>query len=208
MITCERCGQQMPASVTICPSCGTISTFSQPGMSTPTNYNPYSAPMPSYIQGYSQQQQQQIYEPPSGYIVQSDYSQPYNAPPTIYPQQVPPIAVNVNIAPVAPVVVATSGGNSAAIIVEVLLNVFTGIYGVGWLMAGETTTGIILLVCSLLLYWPILVVGTIITFGLGLLCLGPLAIGAVILNAILLNTTIKRKTAYVMMQPMQMMPPR
>lgn len=207
MVTCERCGQQMPDSVAICPSCGTISSFSQPGMSAPTNYNPTSAPMPGYMQGYSQQQQQ-MYELPSSYVAQPGYSQPYNVPPTIYPQQVPQVAINVNMAPVTPVAVATSGGNSAAIIVEVLLNIFTGIYGVGWLMAGETTTGIILLVCSLFLYWPILVVGTIITFGIGLLCLGPLAIGAIIFNAILLNNTIKRKTAYVVMQPMQMMPPR
>ena len=114
----------------------------------------------------------------------------------------PPISVNVNIAaPVAP-------GNSAAIIVEVLLNIFLGVYGVGWLMAGETTTGIILLICSILLYWPVMVVGTIFTLGLGLICLIPLAIAALILNPILLNSAIKRKTAYILVQQVQTIPPR
>jgi hypothetical protein len=101
-----------------------------------------------------------------------------------------------------------SAGNPGAIIVEVLLNVFTGIYGVGWLMAGETTTGIILLVCSILLYWPVMVLGAIFTLGVGLLCLIPLAIVALILNPILLNNTIKRKTAYILVQPIQTFPPR
>jgi hypothetical protein len=44
--------------------------------------------------------------------------------------------------------------------------------------------------------------------GIGLACLVPLAIGAIILNAILLSNTIKRKTAYILVQPMQVYPPQ
>jgi hypothetical protein len=101
-----------------------------------------------------------------------------------------------------------SPGNPGAIVTEVLLNVFLGIYGVGWLMAGETTTGIILLICSILLYWPIMILGTIFTVGLGLICLVPLAIVALIINPILLSNAIKRKTAYILVQPLQVIPPR
>jgi len=98
--------------------------------------------------------------------------------------------------------------NSGALIAEILLSVFVGIYGVGWLMAGETTTGIILLICSFVVYWPIMILGTIFTFGIGLLCLGPLAIGAIIVNAILLNNLLNRKAAQVVMVQANPMPPR
>jgi hypothetical protein len=117
-----------------------------------------------------------------------------------------PISVNINMQ--APMVPVASSSNSGATVVEVLLTIFLGIYGIGWLMAGETTTGIILLICSFLLYWPIMILGTIFTLGIGLACLVPLAIGAIILNAILLSNTIKRKTAYILVQPVQVYPPR
>ena len=66
-------------------------------------------------------------------------------------------------------------------------------------MSGETTIGVILLICTFVLYWPIMLLGIIFTLGLGLFCLGPLAIGAIILNAILLNNTLKQKAAQVVM---------
>ena len=95
-----------------------------------------------------------------------------------------------------------------ALIAEILLSLF-GIFGVGWLIGGETTIGIILLVCSFFIYWPIMILGTLFTFGLGLICLGPLAIGSIILNALLLNNRLKRKAAqYVTVQAQHMpMPP-
>ena len=85
-----------------------------------------------------------------------------------------------------------SSKNDGALVVEIILSLF-GIFGVGWLMAKETTVGTILLICSFFIYWPILILGTIFTFGLGLLCLGPLTIGAIILNALLLNSNLNRK---------------
>ena len=80
-------------------------------------------------------------------------------------------------------------------------------------MAGETTAGVILLICSFVLYWPIIIMGTIFTLGFGLLCLGPMMIAAIIINAVFLNNALKRKRAqqqfvYVQQQPTQMPPQR
>ncbi len=98
---------------------------------------------------------------------------------------------------------------NSALIAEVILSLF-GIFGIGWLIGGETTIGVVLLLCSILLYWPLIIGGTIITFGLGLICLGPLAIGAIILNVLLLQRKLLRKTAQVIFVPTppQSMPPR
>jgi hypothetical protein len=80
----------------------------------------------------------------------------------------------------------------SALVVEILLSLF-GIFGIGWIIGGEITLGIILVVCSFFIYWPLMILGTALTEGLGLICLGPLAIAAIILNAVLLNTVLKRK---------------
>jgi hypothetical protein len=96
--------------------------------------------------------------------------------------------------------VGVSNKNDSALLVEFILSL-VGVFGVGWLMAGETVTGRILLICSFLVYWPIMIVGTILTFGLGLICLGPIAIGAIILNILLLNSVINRKAAHFVVTP-------
>lgn len=208
MIICERCGKEVPDNAAICPACGTISPLSRPA-STSYGPNPPSSVSYEYSQGYDQQAiyapqpdypQQPAYPSPPvypqqpGYAPQSGYGQPYNMPPSMYP----PAAVNINVA----VPVATGNSNSSAVVVEVLLNLLLSTYGVGWLMAGETTTGIILLICSLVLYLPIVIVVSILTIGLGLICIAPFAIGAVILNAVLLNNKLKQKNMYVMVQTM------
>lgn len=222
MITCERCGKQVPDTAAICPACGTISSIAR---SSPTAFGQSQPSSISYeySQGYGQQSvyspqpgspsqpgyppqpdypSQPAYPSPSGYPPQPGYSaqsgyppqQTYNTPPMIYS----PVAVNVNV--MAPIPVVSGKTNSGAVVVEVLLNIFLGIYGVGWLMAGETTTGVILLIASLVIYWPTVLVGSIFTLGLGLFCLIPLAIGGVILNAILLNNMLKRKATYILVQ--------
>ena len=213
MITCENCGTAMPDAAVICPSCGSTTSFARSSQTPPSQYE-----QSSYNQGYGSSQSYNpqsgpIYspqpgpgyapQPNPGYAPQPGYGVPYNAPQMMYAPQ-PQVAINVNMASAAPV---ASSGNSGAVVAEVLLNIFLGIYGVGWLMAGETTVGIILLICSIVLYWPIVVLVSIFTFGLGLFCFGPLAIGGLILNAILLNNTIKRKTTMVVVQPMGY-PPR
>jgi hypothetical protein len=74
---------------------------------------------------------------------------------------------------------------TAAIITEVILDLF-GIYGVGWLIAGETTVGILLLVGSFI-WWPIAVVITFLTAGIGLICFFPLWVVFLLLSVILLS---------------------
>ncbi len=69
---------------------------------------------------------------------------------------------------------------------------FLGIYGAGWLLLGNTTRGLVLLIVSLVL-WPVVFLLVIFTLGVGLLCLGPLAIGAIVCNILLLQQAIKRK---------------
>ncbi len=75
--------------------------------------------------------------------------------------------------------------DGAALIAEAALALF-GIYGVGWLMSGKTTAGILLMVGGIL--WIILViVGSIFTGGLGACCLLPLHLGAIATSVILLS---------------------
>ncbi len=208
MITCERCGKEMPDNIAICPSCGTITSSMLGRSQQPTNHGPYpmdGLAIPDYGQGYPaqpgyMQPPQPAYPPPQpGYMQPPQpnfgYGQSYGQPPF-------PGSVNVNIVntPIAqPLVgvnvVTTSSSSNSAVLVEVLLSIFLGIYGVGWLMSGETTVGVVLLICSFLVYWPVLIVGTILTLGIGLLCLGPLAVGAIVFNAIMLNNAIKRKSS-------------
>ncbi len=197
-MNCTRCGTWLPDNAAICPTCGTINSAAWPGggVQQPTNYGQYQ---PGGYGGPPLQQQQAPYEqgygPQAGYMPpQPNYGyalQPNAAPP--YQYQPGPVNVYVNNPPIA------TRDNSGPLIVEVLLSLFLGIYGVGWLMAGETTVGVILLICSFVVYLPTLILGTIFTFGIGLFCLVPLAIGAVVLNAVLLNNALKRKVAQVMM---------
>ena len=90
-------------------------------------------------------------------------------------------------------------------LVEALLSLVLGIYGVGWLLTGEISTGILLLLASFIIYLPLVLISFIFatfTFGLSMLCTGPLAISAILFNVLMLNRVIKRKHArYTMTQP-------
>ena len=143
MTTCERCGNDMPDTLAICPNCGTVTSKAKDKISPPTSYG-------SYADTYA------------------------NQAPTFNPC------------------------SSTPLIVELLFSFFLGIFGIGWLVAGEVVTGIILLVCSLFIYVPLLIISiffVFFTFGFSLFCTGPLVIGAIVLNAILLNNKLKRKAA-------------
>src|SRR6266480_1471186 len=127
MMTCERCGKEIPDNIAICPNCGTVTStvFNKP--QPPTKYGPYSG-------GY-------VDTPPA---------YPYTAPP-MYQQ------TNLNVT-------MLNTNNSTPIIVELLLSIFLGIYGVGWLLAGETAVGVILLVCSFVFYLPLFILSVFIAF--------------------------------------------
>lgn len=92
--------------------------------------------------------------------------------------------------PVTPVV-PTLQPTFTPLVVELLLNIL-GIYGVGWLMINNIGIGMLLLMCSILL-WPMVILFTVFTLGLVLLCLGPVVIGAAVCNALLLYHAIQRK---------------
>jgi len=155
--------------------------------------------MGAYGQGYAPPQPN--YMPPPQPNVGYGYGYGYAPQPAPMYQ---PAAVNVVVTNTS---APSSNKNTGALIVEILLSLFLGVYGVGWLMAGETTAGVVLLICSILFYWPTIILGTIFTFGFGVLCLGPLAIGGLILNAVLLNKALERKaTQFIMVQTNQMPP--
>ena len=82
--------------------------------------------------------------------------------------------------------------------IEVVLSLFVGIFGVGWLLLGKKHTGTLLLVSSILFYLPLLIISyglAYFSFGLSVLCTGPLAIGAVLLNAFMLHKSIQFQRA-------------
>jgi hypothetical protein len=207
---CEHCGNDMADNAAICPLCGTVTAQAASAKQPPpTGYGPYPQGG-GYERGYAPprpdgpQQANQGYQ---GYVPPQQqpnygYAPPYNANPGYAP--------GINVTVINNMPGSGSGKNDGALIAEIILSLF-GIFGVGWLMAGETTIGVILLICSFVLYWPIIIVGTLFTLGFGLLCLGPMMIAAIIVNAVLLNNALKRKVAqqfvYVQQQPGQM-PPR
>lgn len=96
------------------------------------------------------------------------------------------------IAPFAPGILPPHPSSFLPLLVELPLNVL-GIYGIGWLLLGNITGGLMLLVGSLLL-WPVMVLLSIFTMGLGFICLGPLALGVMIGNLLLLQRAIRRNT--------------
>jgi zinc-ribbon domain len=196
MMICERCGKDIPDNVAICPNCGTITLKAKDNPSPATSYGPHSKGYPGAPSGYADNIKRDYPAPPSQDIRSQrpnySYGQPYNAPP-IYQQA----TFNVTV---------LNTNNSTPLIVELLLTIFLGIFGVGWLIAGEVAVGVILLICSLFIYLPLLIISIFIaffTFGLSLFCTGPMVIGAIVLNAILLNNRLKRKAAsYMPIPPM------
>lgn len=65
---------------------------------------------------------------------------------------------------------------------------FFGIYGIGWMMAGRTATGILLLLAGLV--WDTIALGLILT-GIGVFCTLPLHAVFITLTAALLSNYVK-----------------
>ncbi|HEY6285961.1 MAG TPA: hypothetical protein VIX20_09890 [Ktedonobacteraceae bacterium] len=194
MMTCERCGNDMPDNLAICPNCGTVTFKAKDNLPPSTSYGSYSESYDNQSPGYAENSQQDYLSPRSqGYNSQQQnysYGQTYNAPPMY--QHAP---FNVTV---------FNTNHSTPLIVELLLSIFLGLFGVGWLISGEVVIGVILLVCSLFIYLPLLIISIFIaffTFGFSLFCTGPMVIGAIILNAILLNNRLKRKASSYMPRP-------
>ena len=187
MMNCESCRGILPDNALVCPNCGAATSASQPRPQLPSYTPPQQAFMlPQQNYGYAPQYGSIPPQQNYGYAPQQAFM-----PPQPYPPPYPP-GVNVTV-------VNNANKNTTPVLVEVLLSLFLGIYGVGWLMAGETTTGIVLLICSFVIYWPFVILLIVFTLGLGLFCVVPLGIGAVILNAVLLNSTLNRKATQITM---------
>jgi hypothetical protein len=198
IMICERCGKELPETSKICPICGTLQ--GQKAKQPPTNYGEFprdgfGAPSPygqGYPGAYASYTSPQMYE--EAFYKPAGYGSAF-APPTT-PQHQPPIYPPVSRAPVQ------TPSTDNALITEIILSLI-GIFGIGWLMTGQTLIGVLLLLGSILVYWPLIILGTVVTFGFGLICLGPMAVGLIILNAVLLNNYIKRQTVDPMTHPQQ-----
>jgi hypothetical protein len=181
---CEHCGEALPETSTVCPACGTPRgkrTGQHPtiyGKSPHENFGGSSPYKQVNTGAYTSYMPPQMYEEAAH---QASYKSSFASPhqfsahphaPRITPLQTPNL--------------------SNALTIEVVLSLI-GIFGVGWLMAGQITIGILLLLGSIFFYWPMLMLSTMFTDGLSLLCLVPMAIGLIIFNAVLLNGYIKRK---------------
>jgi hypothetical protein len=211
---CERCGKEISDIAAICPSCGALTSSAsapRPASQPTTQHGPYSndtydEPMSSYEQGYTQRQDYR--QPP-----RSDYAPPpqsnYQYGQSYAPPRFQPSGINVSIYNnYTNDYTPPTQKNTGALIAEIILSLF-GIFGVGWLIAGETTIGVLLLVGSLVLYIPIAILGIVFTLGLGIFCFGPLAIAAIIVNAVLLNNALNRKAArQITIIQAQQMPPQ
>lgn len=187
MTTCESCGQKVSDSASRCPSCGALLVSSSSPHST-------SFEQPDHLPGF------EAYIPEPHLVSDRPYRIPLPQPaleeekdqqeqPEEHARSTPLSETTFHIfnSPVA-----------APLLIETLLSLFLGIFGVGWLLAGEIPIGILLLAGSFLLYLPLVIVSFILAIasvGLSLLCTGPLAIGAVCLNAFLLQNRLKRKRA-------------
>lgn len=120
------------------------------------------------------------------------YGQPGQMPPPGYPQsgQLPPPAYAVPGYGQPVYLQVQQQSTSGPIIAEVILGLF-GIFGVGWLIGGKTTTGAILLGLSAL-WWITSIVSVVFTFGLGALCIYPIDIAFIVASAVLLNNALKQ----------------
>lgn len=129
------------------------------------------------------------------YPSQPLYQSPVNPSQPIY---MPPPQPVVYVQPyVVPPVVVVQDQSNTPVVVEVLCAFLLGLHGIGWLMAGKTATGVLLLVGSFVwaaIYW----VTVLATFGIGWFCVGPLNILFLALSAVALNNDIRaRRTGRV-----------
>ncbi len=162
-MTCERCGKEFSDSAAICPACGTTTHDRKSSDHAVTNYGQFPSPVydissPPIEYGQHSMPQHYPQMPPAP--PNTSYGQIYNAPPMYH--QPPFSAQQFPNNPAAK--------NNGALVVEILLSLI-GIYGVGWLIAGETAIGVILLVCSFVVFAPLAIMIAIFTSVLAFLSL-------------------------------------
>lgn len=90
------------------------------------------------------------------------------------------------------VIVQQKQDNSTlAIILEVICGIF-GIYGIGWLVSGNTSTGLIFLIGGFV-WLAVAIVLSILTLGIGLICIWPIDLAIMITSVIMLSNRLKQR---------------
>lgn len=186
---CQRCGNDVPENSSICPACGTVLSGVKKSSQPSTTYgqfpqhDPGMHPSDQHGASHSAQPPLPQFAQQAGPDTAKNTPFYYQSSPHNGPGYHPPFATS-STPPFS---------KDTAMVTEFILSLF-GLFGVGWIIAGSTATGIILLIGSIFIYWPLMIGGVVLTRGIGLLCLGPIAIGAIILNILLLMMTLRRKT--------------
>jgi hypothetical protein len=85
----------------------------------------------------------------------------------------------------APMMAAPRRDKTVPLLLEAIPGFF-GVYGIGWLVSGFTSTGLMLLIGGIIFSVVMLII-TIFTLGFGLLCWGPINLVVMITSTIILN---------------------
>jgi hypothetical protein len=184
---CERCGHEITnnSSSVLCPICGTV-----------TKKHPQEQSLGNFIQisqDYAGEQSTSLFgEFPTSQTTFQPYTS-FSSDEAEYTTKSFYSAKTINTPGMTSF--ASSCSYESALVIEFILSLL-GIFGIGWLLVDETLVGFLLLACSILIYWPIMILGTLVTLGLGLICLGPLAVTCVICNTLLFNLCLKRRMAH------------
>lgn len=208
MTVCTRCGKEIPEHRTYCPSCGS-SLFETQASSEASTGTDSILPTRKKTNAFPFDLLYKEYTPDLEPLYERNYAaRPTNLSNTPT-QEAPP--EKQEKATKAKTIDSSHPAESftrrffranpkTLLFIEVVLSLFTGIFGVGWLLLGKKRTGTLLLVSSVLFYLPLLIISyglAYFSFGLSLLCTGPLAIGAVLLNAFMLHKSIQIRRAFV-----------
>jgi hypothetical protein len=183
---CERCGHEIinNFSSVLCPICGTV-----------TKKHPQEHSLGNVVQisqDHAGEQSTSLFEElPASQTTSQPYTS-FSSDEAEYTTKSFYSAKTINTPGMTSF--TSSCSYESALVIEFILSLL-GIFGIGWLLVDETLIGFLLLACSILIYWPIMILGTLVTLGLGLICLGPLAVTCVICNTLLFNLCLKRRIA-------------
>lgn len=81
--------------------------------------------------------------------------------------------------------------STLAIILEVVCGIF-GIYGIGWLVSGNTSTGLMFLIGGFV-WLAVAIVLSVLTLGIGLICIWPIDLAIMITSVIMLSNKLKQR---------------
>ena len=193
MTVCTHCGKEIVEQRTSCPSCGIalfenqISSEAITGSILPAQKNAKTLPFDSlYVE----------YIPQLAPLYERNYAARLTNPVDASSQKASAAISNDSVpTPVTFTERFLHVNTNAPLIIEVLLSLFTGIFGVGWLLIGKKRTGTFLLAISLIFYLPLLIISyglAFFSYGLSILCTGPFTIAVVLLNTFMLHKTMQR----------------